>query len=126
VINKHICSTLAEVVRRGLGGATIVSFPKVRAGTFCCHVRYGGRVFVVSVDDLTAYLDWMVLNMDGTIDEHTGKVLELLDDMTQEYTQHLNDRIEKEWPNINLEKLIQDLRKLADEGDDDEPANPIR
>jgi hypothetical protein len=121
MIQKEICKKLAQVVRSGLGGAKIVAFPRSGKNSFHCTVRYGGRHFQVRVDDLTNYPQWLVLNLDGTLDQHTDKVLDLICDMTDEFFNLEFDELKKHLPGLQIkdvDDIIHRLNELSDEGDD--------
>jgi hypothetical protein len=121
MIQKQICKKLAEVVRSGLGGAKIVAFPRSGKNSFYCIVRYGGRQFQVRVDDLTNYPEWLVLNLDQTVDQHTGKVLDLICDMTDEFFNLEFDQLKKHLPGLQIkdvDDIIRRLNELSDEGDE--------
>jgi hypothetical protein len=121
MIQKQICKKLAEVVRSGLGGAKIVAIRLSEKNSFYCIVRYGGREFQVSVDDLTNYPEWLVLNLDQTVDQHTGKVLDLICDMTDEFFNLEFDQLKKHLPGLQIkdvDDIIRRLNELSDEGDE--------
>jgi hypothetical protein len=121
MIEKQICKKLAEVVRSGLGGAKIVAIRLSEKNSFYCIVRYGGREFQVSVDDLTNYPEWLVLNLDQTLDQHTDKVLDLICDMTDEFFNLEFDELKKHLPGLQIkdvDDIIRRLNELSDEGDE--------
>jgi len=128
MIQKEICKKLAEVVRSGLGGAKIVAFPRSGKNSFSCIVLYGGCFFNVLVDDLTNYPQWRVLNLDGTLDQHTDKVLDLICDMTDEFFNLEFDQLKKHLPGLKIkdvDDIIRRLNELSDEGDEHDSDEPV-
>jgi hypothetical protein len=73
------------------------------------------------VDDLTNYPEWLVLNLDETVDQHTGKVLDLICDMTDEFFNLEFDQLKKHLPGLQIkdvDDIIRRLNELSDEGDE--------
>jgi len=100
-----------QIIRHGLPGCYIVL---LYLDQQTCRVKWGGEVFDISGGTLDGFPLWLVTTPYGHLNDATGKVLEMLDSMSDEYVTG------KPW--ADTDELIRRLRELQDEGGDDEPA----
>jgi hypothetical protein len=100
-----------QIIRHGLPGCYIVL---LYLDQQTCRVKWGGEVFDISGGTLDGFPLWLVTTPYGHLNHATGKVLEMLDSMSDEYVTG------KPW--ADTDELIRRLRELQDEGGDDEPA----
>ena len=100
-----------QIIRHGLPGCTIT---KLLLDQQTCRVKWAGDVFDISGGTLDGFPLWLVTTPCGHLNDATGKVLEMLDSMSDEYVTG------KPW--ADTDELIRRLRELQDEGEDDEPA----
>ena len=100
-----------QIIRHGLPGCTIT---KLLLDQQTCRVKWGGEVFDISGGTLDGFPLWLVTTPYGHLNDATGKVLEMLDSMSDEFVTG------KPW--ADTDELIRRLRELQDEGGDDEPA----
>jgi hypothetical protein len=100
-----------QIIRHGLPGCTIT---KLLLDQQTCRVKWAGEVFDISGGTLDGFPLWLVTTPYGHLNDSTGKVLEMLDSMSDEYVTG------KPW--ADTDELIRRLRELQDEGEDDEPA----
>lgn len=77
-----------------------------------CRVKWAGEVFDISGGTLDGFPLWLVTTPCYMLNDATGKVLEMLDSMSDEYVTG------KPW--ADTDELIRRLRELAEEVDDDE------
>jgi len=100
-----------QIIRHGLPGCTIMN---LLLDQQTCRVKWGGEVFDISGGTLDGFPLWLVTTPYGHLNDATGKVLEMLDSMSDEYVTG------KPW--ADTDELIRRLRELQDEGEDDDPA----
>jgi hypothetical protein len=100
-----------QIIRHGLPGCTIT---KLLLDEQTCRVKWAGDVFDISGGTLDGFPLWLVTTPYGHLNDATGKVLEMLDSMSDEYVTG------KPW--ADTDELIRRLRELQDEGEDDDPA----
>jgi len=100
-----------QIIRHGLPGCTIT---KLLLDQQTCRVKWAGDVFDISGGTLDGFPLWLVTTPCGHLNDATGKVLEMLDSMSDEYVTG------KPW--ADTDELIRRLRELQDEGEDDDPA----
>jgi len=98
-----------QIIRHGLPGCTIT---KLLLDQQTCRVKWGGEVFDISGGTLDGFPLWLVTTPCGHLNDATGKVLEMLDSMSDEFVTG------KPW--ADTDELIRRLRELQDEGGDDD------
>lgn len=102
-----------QIIRAALPGCWI---EQLNIGQQVCRVIYGGQRFDISGGTLDGYPLWVVTTPEYTLNDATGKVLQMLDSMSEEFTDEV-----KPW--ATNEELIRRLRELGEElGDDYDPA----
>lgn len=104
-----------QIIRHGLPGCCI---EELNLKTLAARVRYGGQRFDVSGGMLDGYPLWLVTTPHYTVNDATGKVLTMLDAMTDEM---IND--ERPWK--DTEDMIRRLRELAEEIENDDTDEPV-
>jgi len=81
-----------------------------------CRVQWAGQVFDISGGTLDGFPLWLVTTPTYTLNDATGKVLTMLDSVSEEFVCE-----EKPW--ADTDELIRRLRELhEDMGDDYDPA----
>jgi hypothetical protein len=99
-----------QLIRHALPGCWIEQLePKQQV----CRVRWGGQVFDISGGMLDGFPLWLVTTPTYTLNDATGKVLEMLDSMSEEFATE-----PKPW--ADADELIRRLRELRDEGGGDD------
>jgi hypothetical protein len=98
-----------QIIRHALPGCWI---EQLELKQQVCRVRWGGQLFDISGGMLDGFPLWLVTSPSYTLNDATGKVLEMLDSMSDEYVTG------KPW--ADTDELIRRLRELQDEGGDDD------
>jgi len=81
-----------------------------------CRVQWAGQQFDISGGTLDSWPLFLVTTPECTLNDSTGKVLEMLDSMADEFSNNV-----KPW--ATTEELIRRLRELHEDlGDDYDPA----
>lgn len=102
-----------QIIRAALPGSVI---EQLHLEQQVCRVRYGGQVFDISGGELDGFPLWLVTTPEFVINDATGKVLDMLDSISEEFTDDVR-------PWATTEELIRRLRELHEGlGGDDEPA----
>ena len=99
-----------QIIRHGLPGCHI---EQLNLGQQVCRVRWAGKLFDISGGMLDGYPLWLVTTPCCQLNDATGKVLTMLDSMSEEFAKE-----PKPW--ADTDELIRRLRELQDEGDDDD------
>ena len=97
-----------QIVRAALPGSVI---EQLHLEQQVCRVRYGGQVFDISGGELDSWPLWMVTTPCCELNDSTGKVLAMLDSMSDEFMDEVR-------PWATTEELIRRLRELQQEDDD--------
>jgi len=100
-----------QIIRHGLPGCTIT---KLLLDQQTCRVKWTGEVFDISGGTLDGFPLWLVTTPYGHLNDATGKVLEMLDSMSDEYVTG------KPW--ADTDELIRRLRELQEEEDESDGA----
>lgn len=101
-----------QIIRHALPGC---HFEQLHIEQQACRVKWAGEVFDISGGTLDGFPLWLVTTPCYVLNDATGKVLTMLDSMSDEFV-----RATKPW--ADTDELIRRLRELQDEGGDDEPA----
>ena len=101
-----------QIIRHALPGCWI---EQLELKQHVCRVRWGGQVFDISGGMLDGFPLWLVTTPTYTLNDATGKVLEMLDSMSEEFASE-----PKPW--ADADELIRRLRELQEEEDDHDPA----
>ena len=100
-----------QIIRHALPGC---HFEQLHIEQQTCRVKWAGEVFDISGGTLDGFPLWLVTTPCYQLNDATGKVLEMLASMSDEYVTG------KPW--ADTDELIRRLRELQDEGEDDDPA----
>tara|TARA_R110000868_G_scaffold290945_5_gene551182 strand:+ start:2716 stop:3042 length:327 start_codon:yes stop_codon:yes gene_type:complete len=101
-----------QIIRHALPGCWI---EQLQIKQQVCRVRWGGQVFDISGGMLDGWPLFLVTTPTYTLNDATGKVLEMLDSMSEEFASE-----PKPW--ADTDELIRRLRELQEEEDDHDPA----
>jgi hypothetical protein len=98
-----------EVIKFGLPGVEVLDFDH---DAMCASVCWCGECFDIAATTLDSHPVLLVTTPAWEINEKTGKVLSLLDDMMTE--------VVGQRPWVDAKELLRRLRELAEEGEDDD------
>lgn len=100
-----------EIVKHGLPGSRVLQFVPSQ---LVARVQYGGQLFDVSGGELDGFPLWLVTTPETQLNEYTSAVMERLDSMSEELSPN-----SRTWDLEDVPGLIERLRELSDEEDDD-------
>ena len=103
-----------SIIRHGLPGC---HFEQIKLRRLVARVRWAGQQFDISGGMLDGFPLWLVTTPCYTLNDATGKVLTMLDSMSDEWT-----REQRPWADVD--EMIKRLRELGEEaeGEDYDPA----
>ena len=103
-----------QIIRHALPGC---HFEQLNLEQQACRVKWAGAVFDISSGTLDGFPLWLVTTPCYQLNDATGKVLTMLDSMSDEYVTG------KPW--ANTDEMIRRLRELAEEVNDDDTDEPV-
>jgi len=105
------------LIEHGLPGSSVTNF---RPAQLSARVEYGGQFFEVTGGELDGFPLWLVTHPDATFSRDTNAVLERLDSFSDEVCDTA-----RSWNLEDSAGLIARLKKLSQEGDSNEPTDPV-